>query len=199
MASRERVSRLTTSDLARLLDRADDPQLAIERLIGDLEEGIVDLRREMVSAVAHQNRVRRQYFAAEEAAGGIEREASLALARGEERRARHVLARRIGALVARDRLETELAEAGQVSAELVATLIRMEDRAQLVRRKQDELARQSRVPGAASRPVELNPSRPRPAEQNRTHAFDGFAEAVDVLGQEASRSGGEGAEGGGRC
>jgi phage shock protein A len=154
----------------------------------------------MVSAVAQQNRVRRQYFAAEKAAGGIEREASMALARGEERRARHVLGRRIGALVARDRLEVELAEAGRVSAELVATLIRMEDRAQLARRKQDELVRRKRVVGAGHQPEQVTPIRVRPVDRNGcAHAFDGYAEAVDVLGLEASRMAGEEAEGGGGC
>ena len=197
MGQKNRVSQGMASDIARLLDRAENPELAIEQLIGDLEESIVDLRRETVTAVARQNRLRRRFFAAEEAAGQVEREASMALARGEELRARHVLSRQIGALKARDTLEVALVEAGRVSARLVAALLRMEDRAQLARRKQDQLVRQKRA--AENGPSTVSAIRIRPAEAARGHAFNGYAEAVSALEQEASRAGGEETEGGGRC
>ena len=197
MGQKNRVSQGMASDIARLLDRAENPELAIEQLIGDLEESIVDLRRETVTAVARQNRLRRRLFAAEEAAGQVEREASMALARGEELRARHVLSRQIGALKARDTLEVALVEAGRVSARLVAALLRMEDRAQLARRKQDQLVRQKRA--AENGPSTVSAIRIRPAEAARGHAFNGYAEAVSALEQEASRAGGEETEGGGRC
>ena len=58
MGHLDRYSRLLASDIARLLDRAADPVLAIEQLVGDLEASIVDLRRDTVTAVAHQNRLR---------------------------------------------------------------------------------------------------------------------------------------------
>ncbi len=197
MGQKNRVSQGMASDIARLLDRAENPELAIEQLIGDLEESIVDLRRETVTAVARQNRLRRRFFAAEEAAGQVEREASMALARGEELRARHVLSRQIGALKARDTLEVALVEAGRVSARLVAALLRMEDRAQLARRKQDQLVRQKRA--AENGPSTVSAIRIRPAEATRGHAFNGYAEAVSALEQEASRAGGEETKGGGRC
>jgi phage shock protein A len=200
MGQRSRISQLMASDIARLLDRAEDPELAIGQLIGDLEESIVDLRRETVTAVAHQNRLRRQLFAAEEAAGPVEREASIALACGEELRARHVVSRQIGALATRDRLDVELGEAGRVSAELVAALIRMEDRVQLARRKQAQLVRQRRAAGAVPSPRDVVSSiRSRPAKATLGRAFEGYAEAVTALGQEAARPSGDEIEGGGGC
>ena len=123
----------------------------------------------------------------------------MVLARGEELRARHVLSRQIGALKARDNLEVELVEAGRVSAGLVASLIRMEDRAQLARRKQDELVRRKRTAENGPNPADtVSAIRIRPAEATRGHAFDGYAEAVSALEQEASRAGREETEGGGR-
>ena len=199
MGQKSRVSHWMASDIACLLDRAENPELAIGQLIGDLEESIVDLRRETVTAVARQNRLRQRFFAAEETARHVEREASMALARGDELRARHVLSRQIGALKARDTLEVELVEAGRISAGLVASLIRMEDRAQLARRKQDELVRQKRTAEIGPNPADtVSAIRIRPAEAARGHAFDGYAEAVSALEQEASRAGGEETEGGGR-
>ena len=40
MGQKNRVAQWTASDIARLLDRAENPELAIEQLIGDLEESI---------------------------------------------------------------------------------------------------------------------------------------------------------------
>jgi phage shock protein A len=195
MGVMERVARLMTTDLGHLLERAEDPEATIEELIGDLEESIVDLRREMVTAVARQNRVRTKLFAAEEVASRVEREASLALACGKELRARHVLSRDIGALRTRDELESDLAAAGRVSARLVAALIRMEDRAQQARRKQDELTRTAAPRRNADDTMAVVRSRrndPAPGG-----AFDAYSRAVGALECEAARPADD--EGGGRC
>ena len=208
MGVMERVSQLMTCDIGHLLARAEDPQGAIEKLIGDLEESIVDLRREMVTAVAHQNQVRKDLFAAEEVAGRIEREASMALAGGEELRARHALSREIGTLRARDELELDLAVAGRTSARLVAALIRMEDRAQVARRMQDELGRRRRRAGDAGGPLPaarrgaddtMKAIRGHLGDPGRHGAFDGYTEAVGVLENEAARTADDDLEGGGRC
>jgi len=172
----DRVFQLMTSDI-NLLDRADDPERAIGQLIGDMEESIVDLRRETVTAVARQNRLRKQLFAAEEVASRIECEATMALARGEELRARRVVSREIGVLKARDACELELADANRVSARLVAHLIRMEDRVQVARRKRDEIVRRQRA-------VETG-TRPRATPAVGAGAFEGYAQTVSALEVEA--------------
>jgi len=174
----DRVSQLMASDINHLLDGAEDPDALIQQLIGEMEESIVGLRREMVAAVARQNRLRTQLFAAEEAASRIECEATMALARGEELVARQVVARDIGTLKTRDTLERELAGASQLSARLVAYLIRMEDRTQVARRRRDEIVRRRRS-------VETEClSRPSPARSG-SGAFDGYAQAVIALEIEA--------------
>jgi phage shock protein A len=205
----QRISGLMTANIDHLLDQVEDPELTITQLICDMEESIVDLRRETVTAVARQSRLRKQLFAAEESTKGVELQATLALQRGDERGARQILGRRIGALKTRDALEEQLAEASGLSARLVAGLIRMEDRAQLARRKRDELVRRRRRTEAERlRHLLRGPG---------SGAFDGFTETVSALeieaeatrepggepscageGRIASTNGGE-LEGGGRC
>jgi phage shock protein A len=173
MALMDRVSRLIASDIDGLIEQAEKPEAAIEGLVGDIEGSIVALRREMVTAIARQNRLRKQLFEAEESAGAIERKASLALCCGEELRARHLLGRGMATLKARDALEAELADAGRSSARLVAALIRIEDRAQLVRRAHDGLLRRrGRDAGAGGE---------RPRLVHTGCAFDGYTEAVTTL------------------
>jgi phage shock protein A len=173
----DHVSHLMTSDIDHLLDRAEDPERVIQQVIGDMEESIVGLRREMVAAVTRQNRLRAQLFTAEEAASRIEREATLALARGEELRARQVVSREIGTLKSRDTFALALADASRLSARLVAHLIRMEDRAQVARRKRDELMRRRR--GAEMEGLS------RLTRVPAVRAFDGYAQAVTALEVEA--------------
>jgi phage shock protein A len=205
----ERISGLMTADIDHLLDQVEDPELTITQLICDMEESIVDLRRETVTAVARQRRLRKQLFAAEESTRGVELRATLALQRGDEIGARQILGRKIGALKARDALELELVEASGRSARLVAGLIRMEDRAQAARRKRDELVRRRRM-------AQVERSR-HPVPRPGSGAFAGFAETVSALEIEAEatretgiepRCAGEGRgvsakagelEGGGRC
>lgn len=109
---------------------------------------------------------------------GVELQATLALQRGDELGARQIVGRKIGALKTRDALEVELAEASGLSARLVAGRIRMEDRAQLARRKRDELLRRRRTAEAERRSRHSHP-------RSGSGAFDGYAETVSALEIEA--------------
>ncbi len=174
----KRLSELMTADLDLLLEQVEDPELTVNQVVCDMEESIVDLRRETVTTVARQSRLRKRLFAAEEASRGVELQATLALQGGDELRARQILGRRIGALKTRDALEVELAEASGQSARLVAGLIRMEDQAQLARRKRDELVRRRRGAEAERRSRHSHP-------RSGSGAFDGYAETVSALEIEA--------------
>jgi phage shock protein A len=195
-----RIGGLMTADLDRLLAQVDDPELVIAQLICEMEESIVDLRREAVTAVARQSRLRKRLFAAEEASRGVELEATLVWKRGDEIQARQILGRKILALKSRDALAAELAEANACSAGLVASLIRMEDRAQLARRKRDDLVRRRRAAEPARRPRALH-------APSTSSVFDGYAAAVSALEVEAASDrrpdeaspGGGDVDGGGRC
>lgn len=177
----ERISGLMTADIDHLLEQVEDPELAIRQLISDMEGSIVHLRRETVSAVARESRLRKQLFAAEAASRGVELQATLALQRGDDLGARQILGRKIGVLKSRDALEEEMAEARDESARLVAGLLRMEDRAQLARRKRDALARRRRNAEADGRWLHQCP-------RAGTGVFDPYAKTVSALEREAEAS-----------
>jgi phage shock protein A len=174
----ERISGLMSTDIDHLLEQVEDPELAITQVISDMEGSIVDLRRETVSAVARESRLRKKLFAAEEASRGVELQATLALQRGDDLGARQIVGRKIGVLKSRDALEEEMAEARDESARLVAGLLRMEDRAQLARRKRDALARRRRNAEADGGWLHSHP-------RAGTGVFDPYAEAVSALQREA--------------
>jgi len=88
-----------------------------------------ELRREAASAVARQQQLREELVAIRARAREIERQASRALARGEDMLGRQILARGMVTLKTRDSLEAELLRCRGDVARLLATMVRAENRA----------------------------------------------------------------------
>ncbi|HSD66979.1 MAG TPA: PspA/IM30 family protein [Vicinamibacteria bacterium] len=101
----------------------------LDPFVHETEGAVVELRREAVNAVARQQRLRQEIATIRAQAHEIEREASRALARGEEILARQILARGMCTLTTRDALEAELTEARGHVARLLTTMVRTENRA----------------------------------------------------------------------
>jgi phage shock protein A len=95
----------------------------------DTHTGVVELRREAVSAVARQQQLREELSAVAKQAREIEQQASRALARGEDILARQILARGLFTLTTRDTLAAELAESRARVSRLLTTMVRAENRA----------------------------------------------------------------------
>jgi phage shock protein A len=97
--------------------------------VRDTHAAVAELRREAASAVARQQRLREETATIRAQAREIERQASQALARGEDILGRQILARGLFALTRRDALEAELAEARSQVSRLLTTMVRAENRA----------------------------------------------------------------------
>lgn len=112
-------------------------EVALDPVVHDME-AVAELRREAVHAVVQQQRIREEISAIRTRVSEIERQASRALARGEDLVARQILARGICTLKTRDALEAELAEARGRVAQLLTAIVRAEDRAWLPSREQGQ-------------------------------------------------------------
>ena len=154
MSLLERISKLVTANINHLLDVAEDPEVMVKQLIRDMEESIIDLRRETVRAVAREKQLQKQIQSSLELAQDLEEKAKLALSAGEEALARQILARKLHTLKARETLEKELISATEVANQLRADLPRLEDQVQLARRKKEELIRRKRAAEAQLRTQE---------------------------------------------
>jgi len=60
MDPRNRVLRLLTADIARLIHEAPNPQACLEQLVLDWEGAIVELRREAVAGLVRQKRLEQE-------------------------------------------------------------------------------------------------------------------------------------------
>jgi phage shock protein A len=141
----KRISRLITANINHLLDQAEDPELMVKELIRDMEESIVELRRETVRAVTRQRQLEKQIEAAAELIGDLQSKAALALGERREDLARRALARKLQTERTRESLERELEGMSRLAGQLKNDLARLEDQAQAARRKKDELIRRRRA------------------------------------------------------
>jgi phage shock protein A len=89
---------------------------------------VAELRRETVAAVVRQQRLREDLSRVQARAAWVEERAWRAFGRGDEILARQILARGICTLKERDGLEEELTEASRHVIELLAAMVRAENR-----------------------------------------------------------------------
>lgn len=141
----KRISELVTANINHLLDQAEDPEVMVKQIIRDMEESIIELRRETVRALAHQKQIEKQIQAASDLVKDLESKAKHALKSKEDELARDIIVKKLQAEKKRAALEKELPDARDTVAQLKTELSKLEDRVQEARRKKEELIRRKRA------------------------------------------------------
>jgi len=137
----ERISKLIAANINHLLDKAEDPEVMVKQLIREMEGSIIELRRETVRAVAREKQLQKQIDASADLVDELEEKAKLALKNGREDLARAVLTKKLHTENTRETLEKELDLAKQMAERLKADLAKLEDQAQVARRRKEVLVR----------------------------------------------------------
>lgn len=137
----QRISKLLTANINHLLDTAEDPEVMVKQLIRDMEESIIELRRETVKAIASQKQLEKQIEMRKDQSQELEGKAALALEKNDEEFARQMLTKKLDAEASVRQMEAELAKAQQLAAQMKNDLVKLEDQVQIARRKKEELIR----------------------------------------------------------
>ncbi|CCH64513.1 Phage shock protein A [Richelia intracellularis HM01] len=90
----DRVRRLVSANLNDLVNKAEDPEKILEQSILEMQEDIVQLRQGVALAIAAQKRTEKQYNDAASEINKWQRNAQLALQKGDENLARQALERK---------------------------------------------------------------------------------------------------------
>jgi phage shock protein A len=140
-----RISDIFTANLNALLDRAENPEVMLEQMIREMEDGLARARRYAAVAIAAENRLRRDR---DDNRGQVERwqaRAREALAAGREELAWRALARKQEQDVLARNLEEEHDQAVQASQSARMALAALEARLAEARRKQQVLLARHRT------------------------------------------------------
>ncbi len=90
----DRVRRVVSSNLNDLVNKAEDPEKMLEQAILEMQEDLVQLRQGVAQAIAAQKRTEKQYNDAYNETNKWQRNAQLALQKGDENLARQALERK---------------------------------------------------------------------------------------------------------
>ena len=90
----DRIRRVVSSNLNELVSKAEDPEKMLEQALVEMQEDLVQLRQGVAQAIAAQKRCEKQYNDAQNEINKWQRNAQLALQKGDENLARQALERK---------------------------------------------------------------------------------------------------------
>ncbi|MDF5706476.1 MAG: PspA/IM30 family protein [Nostoc sp. S4] len=90
----DRIRRVVSANLNDLVNKAEDPEKMLEQAILEMQEDLVQLRQGVAQAIAAQKRTDKQYTDAQNEINKWQRNAQLALQKGDENLARQALERK---------------------------------------------------------------------------------------------------------
>ena len=90
----DRIKRVVSANLNDLVNKAEDPEKILEQAILEMQEDLVKLRQGVAQAIAAQKRTEKQYNDNQNEVNKWQRNAQLALQKGDENLARQALERK---------------------------------------------------------------------------------------------------------
>lgn len=90
----DRLKRLFSANVNDLISKAEDPEKMLEQAVLEMQEDLVQLRQGIAQAIAAQKRTEKQYNDAVNEVNKWQRNAQLALTKGDENLARQALERK---------------------------------------------------------------------------------------------------------
>lgn len=90
----DRIRRVVSANLNELVNKAEDPEKMLEQAILEMQEDLVQLRQGVAQAIAAQKRTEKQYNDTQNEINKWQRNAQLALQKGDENLARQALERK---------------------------------------------------------------------------------------------------------
>ncbi len=135
----DRIGRVVRSNLNDMVSKAEDPEKMLEQAILEMQEDLVQLRQGVAQAIAAQKRSEQQYNQAQNEANRWQRNAQLALQKGDENLARQALERKKTFAETANSLKASLdQQVGQIDT-LKRNLIGLESKISEAKTKKDML------------------------------------------------------------
>ena len=180
----DRIGRVVKSNLNDMVSKAEDPEKMLEQSLLEMQEDLVQLRQGVAQAIATNKRTEQQYNQAQNEASKWQRNAELALQKGNEDMARQALERKKTSAETANTLKVNFdQQSGQIDT-LKRSLIGLESKISEAKTKKDML--KARI-SAAQAQEKLQGTVGRLGTSSAMGAFERMEEKV--LMQEARAQG----------
>lgn len=179
-----RIGRVVQANLNSLLDGAEDPDAVIAQTLGDMEDGIRDARKDLISARGAEKRLLDEATQHDAEAKRWEERAALALRSNDEDLAKQALAQKLSAAKEATRVRTSAGQHGTAASQLEQAIERLEARRQELDARKGTLAAQVRA--ARTQPSQHGSPAPSAVTKmdsmtTRIDAMEAELEAASVL------------------
>ena len=173
----DRIRRVVGANLNDMVSKAEDPEKMLEQSVLEMQEDLVQLRQGVAQAIATQKRSEQQYNQAQNEANKWQRNAQLALQKGDENLARQALERKKSYAETANALKTQLdGQVGQIDT-LKRSLIGLESKISEAKTKKDML--KARI-SAAKAQEQLQGTVGRLGNNSAVAAFERMEEKVMI-------------------
>lgn len=135
----DRVRRVVSANLNDMVSKAEDPEKILEQAIIEMQEDLVRLRQGVAQAIAAQKRTEKQYNDANNEANKWQRNAMLALQKGDENLARQALERKKSFSESANTLKASLDQQNAQVDNLKRQLIQLESKISEAKTKKEML------------------------------------------------------------
>ncbi|HYW21769.1 MAG TPA: PspA/IM30 family protein [Nodularia sp. (in: cyanobacteria)] len=135
----DRIRRVVSSNLNDLVNKAEDPEKMLEQAILEMQEDLVQLRQGVAQAIAAQKRTEKQYNEGQNELNKWQRNAQLALQKGDENLARQALERKKSYSDTAVALKTSLDQQTTQCETLKRNLIQLESKISEAKTKKEML------------------------------------------------------------
>ncbi|MCG6138610.1 MAG: PspA/IM30 family protein [Nostoc sp. LLA-1] len=135
----DRIRRVVGANLNDLVNKAEDPEKMLEQAILEMQEDLVQLRQGVAQAIAAQKRTEKQYNDAQNEINKWQRNAQLALQKGDENLARQALERKKTFTDTSGALKTSLDQQYTQVESLKRNLIQLESKISEAKTKKEML------------------------------------------------------------
>ncbi|AVZ30991.1 PspA/IM30 family protein [Nodularia spumigena] len=135
----DRIRRVVSSNLNDLVNKAEDPEKILEQAILEMQEDLVQLRQGVAQTIAAQKRTEKQYNDAQNEINKWQRNAQLALQKGDENLARQALERKKSFSDTAGALKTSLDQQTTQTETLKRNLIQLESKISEAKTKKEML------------------------------------------------------------
>lgn len=177
-----RIATLIKSNLNDLISRSEDPEKMLNQIVVDMNEQLVEARKQVASSIADEKRLEKQAHDETGKAGEWERRAMLALRAGDENLAKEALARKKEHETLRDQFQEQWQKQKQAVEQLKLALRALNNKIEEAKRKKNLLiARKKRA--EAQRTISETMSGLRNA--SAFEAFDRMAGNIERMEAEA--------------
>lgn len=185
MSMLKRVRDILSSNINALLDKAEDPEKMLEQYIRDMEESYQEAKVAVTQAIASKNRIEAKYNKQVEEVAKWEKNAILAVQKGQDDLAKEALKRQADAEKLRDTYKAQLDQQSAEVENLKSVLSKLESKLDEAKNKKELLITQAKNAKAKKK---IYDTMSKIGNEHATRGFDRMADKVEQMVAEAQAS-----------